>query len=199
MEFLEFSVAILLGSFGAALLFFLLFCLFRPFLSSFLNSKNTLKLKKVMGRLERADELIEEGQWESALNELRRAVLFDYLGSHVLIDATKEHHQNILSRCLIVSEELGGRLENIAEVERLFLERAELHHLLMKTRDAFQKLEAKRSQAGKKTADWTKGDFDRRVQEIRSAIEQNEVSLELSLEQLFSSASTSDKENITIH
>lgn len=155
--------------------------------------------RKAVSRLRRVDALIAENRCQDALKQLRRAVVFEVSSGPEGVHAVREHHQNFLSRCLLLAEEMGSRAENIAEVERLFIERAELQKLHLKAVESFKSLKYRREQAGKHVPTWSKADFEQRIGEIKSELSKNENNLQEALKKLFDSLGQPVTENIVYH
>ncbi len=157
------------------------------------------KQKKAAARLDKVDALLAEQKCLEAIKHMRRAYVLDIPRTAEKIDLLKNHHQNYLSRCLIIAEEMGSRAENIPEVERHFIERNELLILLLKARESFQNLKSRREQAGKNIPSWSQSDFEQRIKEIQSELERNEKELEESLNVLLDALAVPSSENIVYH
>ncbi len=157
------------------------------------------KQKKATGRLEKVDSLLSEQKCLEAIKHMRRAYVLDIPKTPEKIALLKDHHQNFLSRCLLIAEEMGSRAENIPEVERHFIERNELMILLMKARESFQNLKSRREQAGKNIPSWSQSDFEARIKEIEKELERNEEELEDSLNVLFDALGVPSSDNIVYH
>lgn len=200
MEPLTIVIALLLMSCGLAVLFYLLRIVF-PLCFGWINlSKDGIQFRRAVKRVEKADQLIEQKQFEAAIIQLRKAIYLGFQVSRPKLSAFRDHHQNIMSRCLIIAEELGGKIENIASVERLTIERGELQELLVKAKQAHIGLADRRKAAGKQTPSWTKADYNRRVNEISAQLEKNTLALKGEFEKLFASLKKgSNSESIVYH
>jgi hypothetical protein len=157
------------------------------------------KLRKAAARVEKADALIADHKCQEALKQLRKAVVLDVLSTEERVQAIKEHHQNFLSRCLLLAEEMNSRAENIAEVERLFIERSELQMLLCRANESFTSLQNRREQAGKNVPSWSKTDFEQRIKDIRKELQRNETALSEALKKLYAALAQPVSENIVYH
>ena len=157
------------------------------------------KLKKVASRLEKVDALLSQHKCLEAIKMMRKAYVVDIAKTPERIALIKDHHQNFLSRCLLIAEEMGSRADNIAEVERLFIERNELLNLLQKASESYQNLKFRREQAGKNIPSWSQTDFEQRIKEIQKELTRNESELENALGTLFSALGTPTSENIVYH
>ena len=187
MNVISYTLALILGSFGAALAFALLFILFRGVSRGFFGTRDFLKFRKSLVRLRKFDELVELEKWSEAVKELERGVVFDALSSRQLVSSIKEHHQNLLSRALQVAEHFSARAENIGAVERLFLERAELQMLTIKANEAYQRIQDKRESVGKDLPKWSQSDYLRKIKEVNEQLSINKQELQKSLETKVSS------------
>lgn len=163
------------------------------------DRRQSSKLKKAADRLEEVDGLIAERKFPVALKILKQLIIFDPVEHPKSVESVREHHQNVLTRCLIISEELGSRAENLAEVERLFIQRSELQTLLIKAGDSFRSLQERREQAGKDIPQWSKSDFEQRLKDIRAELDANQVLLTKAADQLFSALESPRSEGIIYH
>jgi hypothetical protein len=196
---ISYTIALILGSFGAALAFALCFILFRGVSRGFFGTRDFLKFRKSLVRLKKFDELVELEKWGEAVKELERGVVFDALSSRQLVASIKEHHQNLLSRALQVAEHYSARAESIATVERLFLERAELQMLTIKANDAYQRIQEKRNDAGKDLPKWSQADYLRKIKEVNDQLDINKDELQRELAALFEEIQTPKKDEIVYH
>ena len=195
----SYTLALILGSFGAALVFALLFILVRGISHGFFGTRDFLKFRKSLVRLRKFDELVEMEKWGEAVRELERGVVFDALSSRQLVSSIKEHHQNLLSRALQVAEHYSARAESIGTVERLFLERAELQMLTIKANDAYQRIQEKRNDAGKDLPKWSQTDYLRKIKEVNDQLAINKDELQKELAILFVEIQTPKKDEIVYH
>jgi len=196
---ISYTLALILGSFGAALAFALLFILFRGISRGFFGTRDFLKFRKSLVRLRKFDELVEMEKWGEAVKELERGIVFDALSSRQLVSSIKEHHQNLLSRVLQVAEHYSARAESIGTVERLFLERAELQMLTIKATDAYQRIQEKRTEAGKDLPKWSQSDYLRKIKEVNEQLALNKDALQKELANLFQEIQTPKKDEIVYH
>jgi hypothetical protein len=196
---ISYTLALILGSFGAALVVALLFILFRGISRGFFGTRDFLKFRKSLVRLRKFDELVELERWNEAVKELERGVVFDALSSRQLVSSIKEHNQNLLSRALQVAEHYSARAESIGTVERLFLERAELQMLTIKANDAYQRIQDKRNDAGKDLPKWSQSDYLRKIKEVNEQLAINKDDLQKALANLFQEIQTPKKDEIVYH
>lgn len=177
MSALDYIVGIILAGIGCALFTFLFWGVFGPALRIFTATYSKHRLNSASQKLRQADDLIAAQKWNEAVNELCRAVILDTYLRPKEINAVSEHHQNILSRLLVISEETSTRVDNIAELEKLFLQRTELQTLYLKAENAFFRLQSKRVEAGKGVPTWSKSDFETRRREIKAQLHSNKECL----------------------
>lgn len=199
MNQLQYTFALVLGIFSAALAAILAFFVFRALVRSFLGTKDFLKFRRSLQRLRRFDELVEMDRWSEGVRELEKAVVYDALSSRQLISSIKEHHQNLLSRTLQVAEHFSARGESVAEVERLFLERAELQLLYLKANEAFRRIQERRNEAGKELPRWSHADYSKRIRDVSAQLQLNRRSLEEHLGKLFQEIQTPRRDEIIYH
>ena len=201
MGFFNFIVAMLLLGIGLAIAIYLTWTMTSPFLGSMRGRKGGSKIRRAQERLKKVDQLLADQKAAEALKVLRKSLLLDAALTSANISRLKEHHQNMLSRCLVIAEELGSRAENIAEAERLLMERIELQGLLFKASDSFENLRGRREKAGKELPTWSKSDFESRIKEINQELKKNETAAVAAVERLFASLSSpsEDDDNIVYH
>ncbi|MCB0322181.1 MAG: hypothetical protein KDD69_01375 [Bdellovibrionales bacterium] len=199
MQLFNFIVAIALLLLGLLITAYFGWLLIAPLFGLYQGGKGSGRHRKAAGRLKKVDALVAEHRCNEALKLLRRCTIFDLPKSDEGIQRIREHHQNFLSRCLLIAEEFGSRAENIAEVERLFIERAELQKLLLRADESFRSLKFRREQAGKHIPSWSKTDFEQRIKEIKSELKRNDMALANALKKLYDSLSRPAVENIVYH
>lgn len=199
MELLPLVTALFLGIVGLGTVMLLAYLIGSPLAAVLKGRRETVKLKRAAERLEIVDGLIAERKFPAALKVLKQLIIFDHVEHPRTVEGIREHHQNVLTRCLIVSEELGNRAENLAEVERLFIQRSELQSLLIKAIESYRNLRERREQAGKDIPHWSKSDFEQRIKDIRSELEANLHSLGKAADRLFSSLESPRSEGIIYH
>ena len=199
MQLPEFLTAIVLLCIAVCIFSALVYQLAGPFLHLFRGGTDNAKLKRARGKLEQVDALLSNHRPLEALKLLKKAVYFDEIGAYKHISAIKEHHQNFLSRCLIIAEELDRRPRNIAEIEQLFLERSELQILQIRVTESYQNIRFRREKAGKGVPDWSKADFEQRLKQIKEELGRNKNSLTEELNELFKALGTQQSSDQLYH
>ncbi len=153
-----------------------------------------------MAQLSQADLKISQKKFSEAIKILKSAVFLDLFVKTELVDIIKEHHQNILSRCLIIADELETKATNVADVERLFMERSELQSLYIKAFESYSSLKDRRQQSGKEIPQWSKVEFKNKLQEISRELNVNQKLLEKNLAKFFEELQkNSSSSNIIYH
>ena len=130
---------------------------------------------------------------------MRLSVIYDVVHDQSLISLIREHHQNVLSRCVLIAEALESRPEHLAEVEQYFLERSELLDLLLRAKDSYQSIRSRRAKEGKTVPTWSRTDYESRIKQIESELEANLNNLKRSLSDLFGALSSSNGQPIVYH
>lgn len=199
MRWFDLTISLVLLAAGLALLFFLLVFLLSPITTWFRSNKTQSRLRRATERVKRAEKLVETANLSEALLELKRAMLLDIGQSRSVIESVKDHNQNVLSRLLVISEEMGARLEGAAEVEKLLVERGEIQLLQLKADLAFVRVKGRRESQGKDVPAWSKADFEKRIKDIKRELERNTRELDSALTKLFSSIRPASSEGITYH
>jgi hypothetical protein len=192
-------IAIILAASGCALIVVLAFPLVASLLGAAIGSKSKLGFRKASSALQKADSFIQRSQWKDALAAVQQAVVFDQVYDRQIISALSEHHQNVLSRLLLVAEGLTARPQNIADLERLFMERTELLVLHLKAIEAYKRLKSRRVQSGKAVPSWSRGDFDKRSAEIQTELKRNQNALADELRKLTAHLLSPPKDQVTLH
>ena len=159
--------------------------------------------KKIPKSFSKADKLIEEKQFKKAIKVLRKSINLEKEPTETTLASVKEHHENILSRFLTISEALGVRITNLQQVESLFSEHADLNVQMARAKLSFQKLQEKRGKLGKEIPSWSKEDFNSRKKEIKVERLANIKELKKELEELYKTlanpAPPSQESDITYH
>ena len=170
-----------------------------PIVGSLQGRKDTKKFRRAAEKIVEADNSITEGQFPEALKILRSAPLFDIFENPEIIELVREHHQNILSRCVLIAEELQTRPEGLADVERLVLERTELQTLYSRAADSYSSLRNRREKAGKEIPSWSRSDFEKRITDIQSELEKNRLLLTAAFQTLFTSIENSRRDGDIVY
>ena len=87
------------------------------------------RFARYVARARRSDELLQQGQVDEALRQLRAAFYLYPVSTRGLATAVANHHTGLLSRLIsMTSETQGGavRLLSLAKADRLLTERSEL-------------------------------------------------------------------------
>ena len=174
----------------------------RPIWGLFGGRKQKSKLDKLARSLDVVDQCIEDQKNKDAIKHLKKTIMYNVVKKPDHVHFWREHHHNVLSRCLILSEETNTSLEYIAELEKLINERAELQSLYFKASESYNNLRFRRKQAGKDMPDWSKSDFETRIVQIKEELIKNKTELEQSFNVLFTSLlNPVDEEDppVTIH
>lgn len=199
MSLVSLSLAILVAVVGLALFAFFSWCLIRPLMGSTGEFFALRKMRRAGEFLDGADRQIAQRAFREALPQLRHAVVLSPGSSPAAISLFREHHQNVLSRCILIADRLQVKLDNLARVEHLLMERADLLALLSKANSAFENLSSRRKEAGKAVAQWSREDYHRRLKDIRSELDKNARLLSREFESLFSAFDRSSGDEITYH
>ena len=195
----DFVVMFLLALCGVGLLLYLLWTIFFPLSLLFRGRPGSVRLARASRCVKSTDQLIEAKHFDLAIRELRRSLLVDVTGTEKLLRELKDHHQNILSRCIVIAEQLGGHLDTLPDVEKLLIERTQLLSLLESTHHAFHNVTEKRTRAGKALPAWSKEEYKNRAAQVKSELRRNLRELEAAYEKLFSSITTKEGTPIVYH
>jgi hypothetical protein len=85
--------------------------------------------ERYLARARRSDALMQQGQVERALQQLRAAFYLRAVSSGSLASAVANHHTGLLSRLLSITSDVQGgtvRLLSLAKTDRLLTERSRL-------------------------------------------------------------------------
>lgn len=188
-----------LSLFGLALVAYLSALLLRPLFRSVNGKKYSNRLRRAGEKITVSDDLFAAKKYVEAIRALRKAPFFELFEQPELVDVVREHHQNILSRCVLIAEELHTHAENLPDVERLILERSELQSLFVRASETFSSLRNRRERAGKDIPLWSKTDFEKRIADIRKELEANREALSWAFDKLFDSIETSRREGDIVY
>jgi len=192
-------IAVLVGLVGLAVLLFLFRQLLPELAVWVRRGFGSASLKRAASRLQKLDELLAANSYDLALRELERSFVLSGGNSKELVAAIRDHNHGLLSRSLIISEHLSGRLSNLADVERLLDERGDLQLLLLKTDEAYRKISGKRGTAGKDIPNWGRQDFEARLKDVHNELRKNEQLLQTAIRQLIKSIQAPAGSDITYH
>ncbi|MBL7662424.1 hypothetical protein JNK13_06705 [bacterium] len=156
-------------------------------------------VKRAYLRLSSADTLLEDNNFTKALQELESAFILNAKSSISSITAAREVNQNILSRCLLIADSSGSRIEELPIVEELLLERAECYASILKEKEKFSQLQSKRESSGKAMPSWGKREYQRKLQELNHFLKVNEGKLSKALAKLFQALRTPNHTEVTYH
>ena len=194
---LDLIIAALLILFSLMLIFIIGFSVLRPLSKFIFEIREKTIVDRAAKRLEKVEKLLNEDNFHASLEELRKAFIYNTLSTEQGLKALREHHENALSRCIAAAEQLGGRLENLAYVEKILNERAEILSLLNKALGSYQNLKARRE--GKKTPSWSKNEYQARIVQIKGELSRNQKLLDEELNKLFMFLKNRSQENIVFH
>ena len=184
---------------GSVLAVYLVWTLLHSASESFHFSLSGLQFKRSALIVRRADELLGKEHWRDALDCLRAGFLFSEPSEKNAIAALRDHHQNILSRCLIAGERLGTHAPNVATVEQLLLERSELLLSLTKARENYSRFRSRRETSGRQAPSWSVKDYETRIVELRRRLKANRRETHQALDTFFAALKTAPQKDVVYH
>ena len=193
------GLGLLLLAIGAGLCLYLIRVVLNPVLRLASGGKQASRLRKARERLKITNSLIEAQDYANTIRELRRAVLYDTLATREQVAALRDHFQNILSKALVIAEELGSKPENLADVEHLFMERVELLVLHIKATEAYDSVQHRWKKQGKELPEWGRTDYSRRQKDVAKELERNRKALEVTLKKFFAALENPSSGDIVYH
>lgn len=87
------------------------------------------RFARYVARARRCDALMQEGEIDRALQQLRAAFYLQAVSNRAMASAVANHHTALLSRLIAITSDLQGgtvRLLSLAKTDRLLTERSEL-------------------------------------------------------------------------
>lgn len=142
---------------------------------------------------------MQENNIGQAIASLKIAPYFEIPDNSQLISAIKDHHQEVLSRYLFLTDTLNIRSPNLAKLENLFNERNELLSMYFKSRFNFEVLQGKRKSEGKSIPNWTKAEFTKKEAELKNELKKNFSSLQIELHYFFKHLENAPRGEVLIH
>jgi len=124
------------------------------------------RFARYVARARRCDSLMQQGDLEQALRQLRAAFYLYLVSNRNLASTIANHHTGLLSRLISITSDLQGgsvRLLSLAKTDRLLTERSELQRMYFASRQ---------------------GSRGTRVRDLQQQLRQNGRDLEAALEQL---------------
>ncbi|MDD2942747.1 MAG: hypothetical protein PHC51_07260 [bacterium] len=143
---------------------------------------NLSRYKRLHAQILRIDELLESKDPLSSLALLEVSFILDHKGGREIIAAIRNHHHNLLNRMVVISDMMDLHIENLATLERLLIERSDKQLSLFDAEESLQRFQTMRKQQGKSTPQWGVDEYDSKISELRSALEQNRKLFVLELE-----------------
>ena len=134
--------------------------------------------RRAVSALNKADQLVSSQDYEQALNELKKAFFFDSPHDVKQISQIKEHHQNILTRIVLLGEDCHCHFANIAQLEKLLLEHSELQFLLFRANGAYLEAQMRRTTSGKSLPHWGRKEYQDKIRQIETQLKLNRSHLE---------------------
>jgi len=196
---MDFLIGTALGIIGAMLCVYFIKQLASPLLGLLKIGGEKTKVIKTSKKVDKIDKLIANEKFDSAINEIKKSFLLDTPKALKSVSEIRNHNQSLLSHCLILAEKKQTSAKNIAQVEHLLLERTELFSLHLKAKESFSSLKIKRKKEGKKTPEWSKADFENKIDQIKDELEKNKAAVDRELKILFKFLSQESKEEIVYH
>jgi hypothetical protein len=126
------------------------------------------RFARYVARARRCDALMQRGQTEQALRQLRAAFYLYAVTNRALAGAVTNHHTALLSRLIAITSDLQGgtvRLLSLAKTDRLLTERSELQRRYFAAKQGARR---------------------ERVREIQAQLQTNSRELESAVQQLIS-------------
>ncbi len=197
-------LAILFGLCGLAIVIFVIKVLVEAIFGDMRGLGTRLKLSAGKKALDEVDELLKTKPLSNPsqiIIRLRESFLLDHFPvSELLIDKIHNHNQELLGRVVSVSEHFSVRLSSLGTVEQLLIDRAELMKLILETSNAQKKLHQRRKEKGMETKSWALGEFEKKMEEMRSDLATNRNALQRTLEELFEQCKQfGNNDEITYH
>jgi hypothetical protein len=146
------------------------------------------KFRKKKRLLAQADELLKTGSLRQASSVLMDSFYLDQIKvDPSLIDSTLNHHLDILSRVISVTEKHSGHLDDLPILEDLLHSRSQLMKGWFERIYAREKLRRKKAEDGRSAPGWAAQEFTRQLDEIKDRLTTNRLSLISRLKDLFGS------------
>jgi hypothetical protein len=182
-----------------ALIAVFLYLMYIPLRTIFKKNKSLTRFSSCLKCIEDFDELMVSGNTDAAIPRLQMAPFLDIPANSQILAAIKDHHQELLSRYLQLSDSLNVRSPNLASLENLFHERNELLELVFKSRFNYEVLADKRKNEGKTLPGWTRAEFDKKEADLKNALKKNFTSLKTELHYFFKHLEETPRGEILIH
>ena len=146
------------------------------------------KFRKKKRLLVQADELLKNGEVQQAAGILLDAFYLDQVKvDPSLIDQILNHHLDILSRVISVTEKHSRHLDDLPILEDLLHSRCQLMKGWFERIFAREKIRRKKAENGKSAPGWAAQEFSRQLDEIKDKLTTNRLSLLSRLKDLFGS------------
>jgi gas vesicle protein len=174
--------ALFFAAVSVALIVFLVRAILSPLLQSSFFKLDNLRLGSKQKLLNHADNLIQQERYLEAAQSLTRAfVLNEHISDRDVIDKVQSLHIGALSRILLVADQRGIQLNNLAEMEELISRRSVLLKAHAEALGTKHRVIQKRKEQKGETPEWAVKEFSNKVQEIKKALKNNTSEIESSL------------------
>ncbi len=142
---------------------------------------------------------IELGDYSRALQIILKVPYLDVASSTDSLLTLRNHNQDFVTKCLMMTEKLNTPGHNVANLEIAFTERFELIALLFKAQVNRRVLEDKRSKEGNKLPAWSIIEMEKREQEISNSLDQNLDTIKREIKELSEIISSKSSDEMMIH
>ena len=157
------------------------------------------KLRKARKKFKEIDQLIDQSNYIKASKLLEKTVVLNGKISETECQAFNGHYADIISRAMIISEQVGGDFKKIAEIEVLLTKRIELHESLNAQNSKFANFRKRRQARGKETKTWGEEDFTNKISSLKQQIKENYKNLSKSLPIFFKNLPQKQESQATYH
>lgn len=199
MSFFDYITAFMLLLFALSAIIALSFLILSPFSELLVLLYDSFLLSQAEKIITAVDKETNQNQLQKAARLLKKSIVYNQMNSPLSLARLRVHNQNILSRCLIISEEAYSRPSRLAEVEDLLAQRSELLELLFRVKESYNSVKFRRQSAGKNMLNWGKKDFETRRKQIFEELKTNSSKLKTTSKELFDSLLKPFGQDIVYH
>jgi hypothetical protein len=159
------------------------------------KARNSEKKKSLL----EFSSFIELGDYGRALQIILKVPYLDVASSTDSLLTLRNHNQDFVTKCLMMTEKLNTPGHNVANLEIAFTERFELIALLFKAQVNRRVLEDKRNKEGNKLPAWSILEMEKREQEISNSLDQNLDNIKREIKELSEIISSKSSDEMMIH
>ncbi|MCB0321416.1 MAG: hypothetical protein KDD60_10870, partial [Bdellovibrionales bacterium] len=161
------------------------------------------KYNKAIEHLTNLQSAVEHGDFPSFPGLVLQALYLDFpIHTPELLAKVSHLHTDFLNAFIQIAHQRNCTVKNLPILEELFSDRSDLLYRALEARVARGRLEKKRSEKGKETPNWTRQEYQKKLDEVLDNLQTNTDSIRKQIDLAYkalSDATAEDSINETYH